>query len=203
MAIETATLHSHSGTNHKHLLCWRSTIAGLAVAFVTYVGALALAAAFGGIGLSDGASAQNAGIFAGTSVVLATALATFVGAYFATRVSGSSIDVVGSMQGLLVGALFLGLMIVQMGAVFGGLVQVAAQNLGAPFDVNSASLQSTEARETAATALQAMGWGFFVVLSVGMITASLGGLTASLLNKRATLEVPMKRKGFFLQRAEV
>lgn len=98
-SYETNTVTRETLTTHS-LISWRATFAGLGIAAVTYIVALSLAAAFGGIGLADGATVKNAGIFAGVSVVLATLLATFVGGYFAVRTSRQRVDMVGSAQGL-------------------------------------------------------------------------------------------------------
>lgn len=115
----------------KHLICWKSTFAGLALALMTYLVALSLATAFGGIGLSDGATAQNAGIFAGVSVAVATLLATFVGGYFTVRLARTQLDMLGSAQGLLVGAIFLSFVVFQIFSVAGTLGSAAAHTLGA------------------------------------------------------------------------
>ena len=92
-------------TEHRHILCWRSAFAGLAIALLTMVGVIALSIAFGGMGLQDGTTAKNAGIFAVVSVIVAMVLGNFVGSYFSVRIARFNLDVVGVMQGLLVGAL--------------------------------------------------------------------------------------------------
>lgn len=264
MLIETYETNSVSREfpAQNSLISWRSTLAGLALAAVTFLGALALAVAFGGIGLEDGASLRNAGIFAGVSVVVATVLATFVGAYFAVRTARTPVDIVGSAQGLLVGALFMTFIVVQVFAFAGTLGSAAARTLGAgamaagsgavaaaenpmirdfvednfaglnlrsepstvvqgvasrlirgdteaaknylaiqsglspeETDARIASIQArvqtaaTEAREATATALQATGWSVFVVMCLGLMFSVLGGLLASVLNGRATMEV--------------
>lgn len=244
------------------LISWRSTLGGLALAAVTFLGALALAVAFGGIGLEDGATARNAGIFAGVSVVVATILATFVGAYYAVRTQRTRVDIVGSAQGLLVGAVFMTFVVVQVFALAGTLGSAAAKTLGASAaavttgaavaadnpmvrefvednfaglnlrsepsvviqgvasrllrgdneaaknylagqagltpeeaDARIAAMQgridaaAVEAREAAATALKATGWSLFIVMSLGLMFSVLGGLLASVLNTRATMEV--------------
>ena len=253
------TTHS----THRHLVCWRSAFAGLAVALVTYIGALALAIAFGGIGLSDGSTAQNAGIFAGVSVAVATVLATFVGAYYSVRVSRFQVDIMGSVQGLLVGAVFLSFVVFQVLSVVGTVGQATAQTLGATASaigsgaasasqnpmirdivednfadlklksepsvvvsgtasrllrgdnegaknylagqagitpaeadqkIAAVKLQMDEAakkaRDAAATALKTTGWSLFLVLALGMIAASLGGVLAAVCNTRQALDVP-------------
>lgn len=128
----------------KPVICWRSTLAGLALAVLTFMGVISLAIAFGGIGLSDGSSAKNAGIFSAGSIVLAMTLATFVGGYFSARASRARADVAGSMQGLLVGAVFMVLMFWQGMSALGTIGQAAGSAIGmtaatAAAGVNAAS----------------------------------------------------------------
>lgn len=256
--IDEPTLNA---ATHRHLMCWRSAFAGLAIALVTLIGALALATAFGGIGLADGSTLKNAGIFAGVSVAVATLLAAFVGSYFSVRVAAIRIDVLGSMQGLLVGGLFMIFVVFQVFSMVGTLGQAASQTLGATASVlgsgattamqnpvaqefvedslsglnlksdasvvaagtasrllrgdaeaaklylaNQAGLTPEQAdqrivalnarideaklaaRDAAATTLKTTGWGLFLVVALGMIASSLGGLLASVLNARATID---------------
>lgn len=123
--------HPDGTTLHKHLICWKSALAGLALAILTFTGVLALSIAFGGMGLDDGSSAKSAGIFAGVSIVVAIILANFVGSYFSVRVAKLRVDVVGVMQGLLVGALFLIFVLWQTLSGMGTLGKVAGAALGA------------------------------------------------------------------------
>ncbi len=118
-------------TNHKHLICWRSIIAGLAVAIIVFLGLLALSVAFGGIGLSDGSSAQAAGNFVAGSLIIATILATFSGGYLAARLGRTEVDTLGTTQGMVVGAVFLILVVCQMGAVVGSMGKAVGQAMGA------------------------------------------------------------------------
>lgn len=258
-----------TGSAHRHLVCWRSAFAGLAIALVTFIGALALAIAFGGIGLSDGSTLKNAGIFAGVSVAVATVIAAFAGSYFSVRVASIRVDVLGSMQGLLVGGVFMIFVVFQVFSMVGTLGQAASQTLGATASMlgtgaaaamqnpvaqefvedslgglnlkSDASVVATgtasrllrgdteaaklylanqagltpeqadqriatlnarideaklEARDAAATTLKTTGWGLFLVVALGMIASSLGGLLASVLNVRATVDaqVPAERR---------
>lgn len=126
--------HKYGNENvvgHKHLVCWRSALAGLAISLISFAGVLALAMAFGGIGLDDGASAKNAGIFTGISVMVALILGSFVGSYYSARISRRVFDVVGVMQGLLVGALFLVIVLCQTMSGIGAIGKVAGSALGA------------------------------------------------------------------------
>lgn len=133
MVYDSSTEHTH-----KHLVCWRSALAGLAISIITFAGVLALSMAFGGIGLDDGASAKNAGIFAGVSIIVALVLATFVGGYYSSRISRRVVDVVGVMQGLLVGALFLIIVLCQTMSGLGTIGKVAGSALGASVAVAGA-----------------------------------------------------------------
>lgn len=121
---------------HSHVLCWRSAFAGLAIGILTFVGVISLSLAFGGIALEDGSTLKNATIFAGLSVVIAMVLGNFVGSYYSVRIVRFKVDVVGVMQGLLVGALGTLIVITHAmtsvvalgkvtGAAFGGAVAVA------------------------------------------------------------------------------
>lgn len=263
-----------TGSAHRHLVCWRSAFAGLAIALVTFIGALALAIAFGGIGLSDGSTLKNAGIFAGVSVAVATVIAAFAGSYFSVRVASIRVDVLGSMQGLLVGGVFMIFVVFQVFSMVGTLGQAASQTLGATASMlgtgaaaamqnpvaqefvedslgglnlkSDASVVATgtasrllrgdteaaklylanqagltpeqadqriatlnarideaklEARDAAATTLKTTGWGLFLVVALGMIASSLGGLLASVLNVRATVDaqVPAERRRTLVQ----
>lgn len=127
----TSTYGTEGTTANKNLICWKSAFAGLALAVLTFVGVLALAIAFGGIGLDDGATAKSAGIFSGASLMVALILAAFVGSYFSVRVSKFRVDVMGVMQGLLVGALFLIIVLFQAMSGVGAVGKVAGTALGA------------------------------------------------------------------------
>ena len=121
------TNHSH----HKHLVCWKSTLAGLAMSLVVFLGLMALSLAFGGIGLSDGSSAKAAGTFAVGSVLVATILAAFAGGYLAARLGRTEVDTLGTTQGLIVGAVFLIFVAFQVTSVVGAIGKVAGQTVGA------------------------------------------------------------------------
>lgn len=123
--------HSGSIYKHKHMICWKSTLAGLALSLVVFMGLLALSLAFGGIGLSDGTSAQAAGTFAAGSVILATIFATFAGGYLAARLGRTEVDILGTTQGLVVGAVFLLVVMFQVTSMVGTVGKVAGQTLGA------------------------------------------------------------------------
>src|ERR1700712_2453414 len=76
---------------HKHLLCWKSTIAGLAVTLMIFVLLSALGAGIAGFtaeGLIDrgeGGSGFTTG--AGLWLAISVAISLSVGSYFAVRIS--------------------------------------------------------------------------------------------------------------------
>ncbi len=112
------------------LLSWRSAIAGLAISLLTYFAFLALAVAFGGIGLADQTSPQTAGTFAAVFLLIATVLSVFAGSYFSVRLARINAEAVGSSQGLLVGSLFMLFLIFQTLALVGTLGQLTGSALG-------------------------------------------------------------------------
>ena len=247
--------------NHRHLICWKSTFAGFALAMMILGGALSLAIAFGGIGLSDGSTVQNAGIFAGISVLVATVLAIFTGSYFSVRLARFKVDVVGCSQGLVLGSLVVVLVLWQTAAAVGMIGKAAAQATGAAAvaagatagaaaqnpvvqdmiedNLGGAKLQSdtsvvvrgvtsrlmrgdqegaknylaaqagmtpeeantriaamkakadelmVKAREVSATTLKTTGWSIFLLIALSAIASVLGGLLASQVNLRGTLD---------------
>lgn len=247
--------------NHRHLICWKSTFAGFALALMVLGGALSLAIAFGGIGLSDGSTIQNAGIFAGISVVVATVLAIFTGSYFSVRLARFKVDVVGCSQGLVLGSLVVMLVLWQTAAAVGMIGKAAAQATGAaavaagatagaaaqnpivqdmiednlgdaklksdasvvvrgvtsrlvrgdqegaknylaaqagmtPEEANTriAAMKSkadelmVKARDASATTLKTTGWSIFLLITLSAIASVLGGLLASQVNLRGTLD---------------
>ncbi len=122
MAISTTSKASDTDADLVHfhpLVSWRSVIAGLLVTFLSLVGLIALGMAFGGIGLDDGASLQSAGIFTGVWFLVSTILSLFAGSYFAARVSKFRSGRIGSAQGLVIAALFIGVILWQMMAALG------------------------------------------------------------------------------------
>src|SRR5690606_20556778 len=115
---------------HKHLICWKSTLAGLAVAIIVFVEALALSVAFGGIGLSDGSSAKAAGSFVLGSLIISTILATFSGGYLTSRLGRTEVDALGTTQGMVVGAVFLIIVVCQISSVVSSMGKALGQAMG-------------------------------------------------------------------------
>jgi hypothetical protein len=113
------------GITARHLVSWSSLIAGLLMTLLTFSGAVALGVAFGGIGLSDGASAQNAGIFTGVWFILSAVIALFVGGYVCVRLGKFRNDIVGIAHGLVIASLFILLVLNQTATAVGWLTRVA------------------------------------------------------------------------------
>lgn len=120
-----------SHINHRHFVCLRSTLAGFILAVMVFAGLIALALAFGGIGLSDGATMRNASIFAGASVIASCMIAIFAGSYFSVRLTGQQVDVIGSAQGLMVGSLMVGFVLTLMVGAMGFIGKSVAGATGA------------------------------------------------------------------------
>jgi hypothetical protein len=88
------------------LISWRSVMAGLLIAFFMMIGLIGLGMAFGGIRLDEG-------IFTGVWFLVSALISIFTGSYFAARVSKFQTGRIGSAQGLVIAALFLGFFLYQ------------------------------------------------------------------------------------------
>lgn len=119
----TATLEpAHS---HSHLLCWRSTVAGLLISIMSYMLLSALGVAI--IGLASQSAIENetgasalatgAGLWMGISAVVSL----FVGSYFAVRISKNITNKVGTAQGLVVASTFFIILSVLASSAIGSL----------------------------------------------------------------------------------
>ena len=109
--------------NHRHIVCWKSALAGLAISLVSFAALIALFAAFGGIALSDGTTLTKMSTFTAVSLVLSVFLAAFKGGYYAVRIFRTKVDLVGVAEGALVGALFLLLVLCQGVSAVGTMVK--------------------------------------------------------------------------------
>ncbi len=105
-------LENDVATMHP-LISWRSVVAGLLIAFFTMIGLLGLGMAFGGINMNEDTSAQSAGVFTGVWFLASALVSIFLGSYFAARVSKFQTGRIGSAQGLVIAALFLGFFLYQ------------------------------------------------------------------------------------------
>ena len=118
-------------TGHRHsLMSWRSIFAGLAVALLSYIVLISLGAGVFGTSIlntmQDGhvgtGFAVGAAVWIGISVLLSLA----AGGYFAARMSMFMTPNIGSAHGLVIAALFFGLMTWGAGMTIG----FAGQGLG-------------------------------------------------------------------------
>jgi hypothetical protein len=122
-------LESDSSNMHP-LISWRSVIAGLLIAFFCMVGFLGLGLAFGGISMDEDTSAKSMGIFTGAWFLISVLLSIFVGSYFAARVSKFQTGRIGSAQGLVIAALFLGFFLYHMLSAIGSIGSATGSMIG-------------------------------------------------------------------------
>lgn len=119
--VDTVNMHA--------LISWRSIVAGLLIAMFTMIGLIGLGLAFGGMGMNEDTSAQSAGIFTGVWFIASTLISLFVGSYFAGRVSKFRTGRIGSAQGLVIAALFLGFFLYQTLSTIGSVGSMAGSFL--------------------------------------------------------------------------
>jgi len=112
------------------LISWRSVVAGFFISLFFMMGFFGLGMAFGGIGMYDGTTAANAGIFSGVWFFASALISLFVGSYFAARISKFQSGRVGSAQGLVIAALFLGMFIYQIIGAIGGVGRMTGSLIG-------------------------------------------------------------------------
>ena len=117
------------------LISWRSVVAGLLISFFFMIGLLGLGMAFGGIGMQDGTTAKSASLFSSLWFLVSALISLFAGSYFAARISKFQLGRVGSAQGLVIAALFLGAFLYETITVIGGIGQFAGSFLGKTVDV--------------------------------------------------------------------
>lgn len=122
-------LESDVATMHP-LISWRSVVAGLLIAFFVMTGLIGLGLAFGGISMNEDTSAESAGIFTGIWFIASALISLFVGSYFAARVSKFQTGRIGSAQGLVIAALFLGFFLYQMISTIGMIGGAAGSLIG-------------------------------------------------------------------------
>lgn len=116
---------TEQGLTARHLVSWGSLIAGLLLTLLAFSGLVALGVAFGGIGLSDGTTAQNAGIFTGVWFILSAVIALFAGGYVCVRLGKFRNDIVGIAHGFVIASLFVLLLLNQSATAVGWLVRAA------------------------------------------------------------------------------
>jgi hypothetical protein len=122
-------LESDSANQHP-LISWRSIVAGLLISFMVMATLLSLGMALGGNGLSDGATAKNAGLFTGIWFVASAVISLLGGSYFAARISKFHMNRLGAAQGLVIASLFFGFFLYQTFSAIGWAGQTATSALG-------------------------------------------------------------------------
>ncbi len=119
----TTTLEpTHS---YSHLLCWRTTVAGILISLMAYM--LLSALGIGVVGLASQSAIENetgglvlatgAGVWMGLSAVISL----FAGSYFAVRMSKNITNKVGIAQGLVVASSFFIILTVLASSAVGSL----------------------------------------------------------------------------------
>jgi hypothetical protein len=140
--------------SHENLVSWKSALAGLVLAILTFAAITALSLAFGGAGLSDGTTGTRAGIFGGVSFVIAIVLSTFVGAFFGVRVSGYGGRVGPYAQSLLVGSLVILLVLVQVASLVGIAGRAAGNVVGGAVNIAGTGAVAAGQTEVAQTLVE-------------------------------------------------
>lgn len=135
MATTEVKSRNHLGLESDHatmhpLISFRSIVAGLLVAFFTMTGLIGLGMAFGGIGMDVDTTVKSAGMFTGFWFLGSALLSLFIGSYFAARVSKFQTGRIGSAQGLVIAALFLGFFLYQTMAMIGTAGSAVGSLLG-------------------------------------------------------------------------
>lgn len=117
---------SNSAISHP-LMSWRSVIAGLLISLFSFMVLMSLGLALGGVSLEGGlnASAQTAGIISGVWFLVTILVSLFIGAFCATRLSKLHTSSMGGSQGLVLAALFFGVMFWQLGNIIGFVANTA------------------------------------------------------------------------------
>lgn len=140
MAIYKSHTHAPLEIDHSNshaLISWRSIAAGFMVALFTMIGLTGLGLALGGVSLDADTSARSAGIFSGIWFLASSVLSLFAGSYFAARVSKFRTARIGSAQGIVIAALFLGLFLYQTFAVIGSVGSAAGSIVGKSAEIAS------------------------------------------------------------------
>lgn len=133
--LETDHLNMHA------LISWRSIVAGLLVTLFAMTGLIGLGLAIGGISLDADTSAKSAGLFSGIWFVASSIISLFAGSYFAARVSKFRTSRIGSAQGLVIAALFLGLVLWQTMAAIGAAGNAVGNIIGKTGEVAAIGAQ--------------------------------------------------------------
>lgn len=122
-SLQHETLQSN---DHRHLLCWKSTLAGLVISLMAFLMLTTLGAGLAGFSAEgmihheEGGSAlaTSAGLFMGLSVLVAL----FCGSYFAMRISHFVTKKIGAAHGFVIASLFFFIMVMGASSALGSLV---------------------------------------------------------------------------------
>jgi hypothetical protein len=148
--LEIETINSHA------LISFRSIVAGLLIAAFCMLGLLGLGLAFGGIGMDQDTSAKSAGIFTGVWFLVSALLSIFVGSYFAARISKFRTGRIGSAQGLVIAALFLGFFLYQTVSAIGSLGSAAGSIVGKSGTMIAQGAQQASQNDQVSNAVSSM-----------------------------------------------
>lgn len=140
--LEVDQMNSHA------LISYRSIVAGFLVTLFTMAGLTGLGLAVGGINMDMDTSIRAVGIFTGLWFVSASVVSLFAGSYFAARVSKFRTSRIGSAQGLVIAALFLGLILWQTFAMIGAAGNAVGTIIGSTGKALAISVQSASANPT-------------------------------------------------------
>jgi hypothetical protein len=140
-------------SNMHALISFRAIVAGVLIAMFTMTGLIGLGLAFGGMGLDPETTAQSAGIFSGVWFVASVLVSLFLGSYFAARVSKFRSGRVGSVQGLVIAALFLGFFLYQMISALGSAGSALGGFIGQSGSAISAGVQKAAGNPTVANTI--------------------------------------------------
>ena len=114
-----------AGSHHRHLVCWKSIIAGVFISVMTFMILTALGAGIFGSAAQSAVENESGGLAlmsgAGFWLGLSAAIALFVGSYFSLRVSGFVTAKVGVANGFVVASIFFILLMVEAGGAVGAL----------------------------------------------------------------------------------
>ncbi len=109
---------------------WRSVAAGVILSLITMFALTGLGMAFGGGGLDEDSTLRGALTFAGLWTLGSALVSVFVGAYFSSRLAANQNARVGSIQGTIVAALVLAVVLWQATAMAGFMGRSAARLVG-------------------------------------------------------------------------
>ncbi|MGZ3803178.1 MAG: hypothetical protein ACXVB4_03135 [Pseudobdellovibrionaceae bacterium] len=136
------------GLTARYLVSWSCLFAGLLFTLLVFSGALSLGVAFGGVGLSEGTTAQRAGIFTGVWFIVSAVIALFAGGYFSVRLAKFRNDIIGAAHGVVITSLFVLLILNQTATAVGWLSRAAADAASGATSMMGESLSTVSQSST-------------------------------------------------------